>query len=176
MEIWDIYDNERHLKGKTHIRGLPMKTGEYHLAVRIILFNANGEILLTRRSPEKKSYPGRWENTTGSVQAGEDSRTGALRELREETGIVLMPEELKFLTSRQVRHCFVDIYIAQKDVRLEELVFQPGETCGARWVSFQEWKVLVCEKDSIFTVEDHFEAFAKVVKRYMMSAGIMPSG
>lgn len=172
MELWDVYDNERHPMGKTHVRGVPMRAGEYHLAVDIIIHNAKGNILITRRSPEKINHPGKWENTAGSVQAGEDSKTAALRELREETGISLMPVEIKFLTYRRVRNCFVDIYIAQKDVRLDELVFQPGETCDARWVSYQEWKKLLLKKGVVFAVKERFDEFTMEVERYMKSKGI----
>ena len=30
-ELWDVYDENRRLTGKTHVRGLPMAPGEYHL-------------------------------------------------------------------------------------------------------------------------------------------------
>lgn len=32
-EIWDLYDKDHRLTGKTHKRGEPLEDGEYHLAV-----------------------------------------------------------------------------------------------------------------------------------------------
>jgi len=43
--------------------------------------------LLLRRSEGERVYPGIWQYVTGSVNQGEKSVDGALRELREETGL-----------------------------------------------------------------------------------------
>ncbi len=39
MEKWDLYDNQRQLIGKTHIRGEKMQLGELHLVVHVCIFN-----------------------------------------------------------------------------------------------------------------------------------------
>ena len=70
MELWDLYDNDRRPLGRTHQRGLPVPPGAYHLAVIVVILNPKGEVLLTRRAPEKDACPGWWENTGGSVLAG----------------------------------------------------------------------------------------------------------
>ena len=168
MELWDVYDDRRMPLHKTHQRGKSMGEGENHVAVGVIVFNSRGEILITRRSAEKRSDPGKWENTIGSVLAGEDSQSGAARELFEETGIQVQPEELHFLQTveRQSRHCFVDIFIVHQDVSLDDLTLQPGETCGARWVAFRQWKDMLRQKDVVFAVQDHFGEFIESVKRF----------
>ncbi len=94
MELWDLYDENLRPLGRTRRRGDPMAPGAYHIGVDIWVINAKGEILLTLRAPEKRELPGEWENTCGSVLAGETALEGAVRELREETGIVAAPEEL----------------------------------------------------------------------------------
>lgn len=53
MELWDVYDENRAATGKTHVRGVPLGTGEYHLVADVWLVNENQEILLTRRHPDK---------------------------------------------------------------------------------------------------------------------------
>ena len=73
MELWDLYDKDRRPLGRTHQRGLPVPPGAYHLAVIVVILNPKGEVLLTRRAPEKDACPGWWENTGGSVLAGETS-------------------------------------------------------------------------------------------------------
>ena len=52
---------------------------------------------MTLRDKAKPVYPNCWENTGGAVLAGETSLEGALRELREETGLAAQPEALRLL-------------------------------------------------------------------------------
>ena len=81
MELWDVYDEQRQPLGKTHVRGVPMAPGEYHLVVFVWVFDGRGRVLMTKRSPEKRSYPNKWEHTGGAAQAGESSLQAIQREL-----------------------------------------------------------------------------------------------
>lgn len=112
-----------------------MRRGEYHINVFVWIFNSAGELLLTKRSPEKESYPNLWETTGGAVLAGETSRQAIVRELREETGLCAAPEEFVFLDSVRGKTWFSDTYALRRDAPLSQIVLQPGETCGARWVT-----------------------------------------
>lgn len=169
MEIWDVYDDQRRPTGRTHIRGRLMAGGENHIAVGIIVFNRKGEILLTRRCPEKRIAPGQWENTVGSVLAGEDSLSGAVRELREETGIEAEEDELFFLhtVNRRIPHCFMDVYLLYRDIDLSQLVLQPGETCEARWVRFRQWESMLQQEHMSVVCTDDRGVFLDQVRRYM---------
>ena len=112
------------------------------------MFSDDGKVLLTKRSPEKKSFPNQWENTGGSVLAGETSRQAIQRELFEETGIHAEQEDFRlidtFYRARQSDIC--DIYFLQKTVPVEELVMQEGETCDARWVTRAEFEEMIAQK------------------------------
>ena len=68
MELWDVYDERRRRTGRTHVRGVPLRPGEYHLVVFAWIYNARGEILLTLRDPQKPSYPNTWACTGGSAK------------------------------------------------------------------------------------------------------------
>lgn len=148
MELWDLYDKQRRPLGKTHVRGVPLEKGTYHLVVFAWVFSDDGKVLLTKRSPEKKSFPNQWENTGGSVLAGETSRQAIQRELFEETGIHAEQEDFRlidtFYRARQSDIC--DIYFLQKTVLVEELVMQEGETCDARWVTRAEFEEMIAQK------------------------------
>lgn len=143
MELWDLYDKERRPLGRTHVRGVPLDKGEYHLVVFVWTFNRLGQVLMTKRSPEKQSYAGLWEHTGGSVQAGESSLAAILRELQEETGICARPEELCLAESYRRSNDFCDIYFLKKDVPVEQICLQPGETCDAKWVSRAELEEMI---------------------------------
>ena len=59
MEMLDLYDDERMLTGKVVERGNKCSKGENRLVVHICIFNSNGEMLIQKRQPSKKAWPGR---------------------------------------------------------------------------------------------------------------------
>lgn len=142
-EYWDIYDKDRRKTGRFQERGKPPASPEdYHLVVEIWLRNSKGEVLLTKRHPEKH-YGGLWECTGGSVLAGEESLAAAMREVKEEIGVDLThgnPGVL--LASLSIRRevpgqysAHYDVYLFERDIPLESLTFQPEEVADAKWVT-----------------------------------------
>ena len=99
MEIWDLYDEHRELTGRDHIRGEEIPEGCFHLVVHVWIRNSRGEYLISQRSADRPTYPLRWECVGGSVLKGEDSLRGALRETREEVGLILPPESGRLIDS-----------------------------------------------------------------------------
>ncbi len=146
MEFWDVYDEKRQPLGKLHTRGIPMKRGEYHVSVFVWVFNSAGQVLLTKRSPEKRSYPNLWALTGGAVQAGENSLQAVQRELLEETGISAQAEEFLHVDTYLRKDSFCDVYFLKKDVPLKKMVMQKGETCAAKWVSRAEFERMIAQK------------------------------
>jgi len=142
MESWDLFDENRKALNRAIKRGEEKKQGEYHIVVSIWTVNSKGEILVTLRDPHKEVYPNTWENTGGSVLVGETSRQGAVRELYEETGISALEDELILLGTFKEESAFVDIYLLKRDIGLEELTMQEGETVDAKWITIDtlwEW-------------------------------------
>ena len=136
-ELWDVYDANRRLTGRTHRRVDPLAPGEYHLVVQVYVRRPTGEFLITKRAPTK-GYPLMWENTGGSADAGEDSLTAALREVREETGLCADPARARLVMQVTRPDAFVDIYELVHDFELSDVVLLPGETVDARLVSGEE--------------------------------------
>ena len=135
MEWNDIYDENRNLTGRVHLRGSGWKSGEYGLVVCVWVYDGAGHVLLTRRAREK-SFAGTWENSGGAAQAGETSRQAVARELFEETGIRAQEGEFEFLDTDMERNIFYDHYCLRRTLRLKDVVLQPGETDGVMWASF----------------------------------------
>ena len=136
-EYNDIYDENRNLTGRVHLRGTPWKKGEYGLVVCVWIYDGKGNLLMTRRAPEK-SFAGTWENSGGAARAGETSLQAIVRELREETGISARAEEFELLESLREGNAHYDHYCLHREIPLEEIVLMPGETDAVKWVSFPE--------------------------------------
>ena len=135
MEYNDIYDENRNLTGKVHLRGTPWGPGEYGLVVCVWVYDGNGHILLTRRA-KGKSFAGTWENSGGAAQAGETSRQAIARELFEETGIRASEEEFELLDTDRDKNTFYDFYGLKRSVPIKDIVLLPGETDAVQWASF----------------------------------------
>lgn len=145
-ELWDLYDKDRKPLCLTHPRGKRLRKGTYHLAVGIWTVCDDNRLLLTLRSPEKRDWPNVWENTAGSVLAGETARQGAVRELREETGLCVTEEELTLLGTECGKNTIGDCFAVRKSFTLDDIVFQEGETVDARLVTFDELDAMIAQR------------------------------
>lgn len=140
MELWDAYNsNFEKIEGLTLVREEQDKipTGVYHLVCEILVRHVDGTYLLMKRDPTKPLYPDMWEATAGgSALQGESAVEGALRELREETGIVAESlEQLDWSLGGSCIHCR---FLCLTDCAKDSIKLQEDETCDYRWVSAQE--------------------------------------
>ena len=155
MELLDIYDENRCLTGRTRYRGEPREPGEYGLVVCVWVYDGRGNLLLTRRAPEK-SFPGTWENSGGAAQAGEDSRTAIARELWEETGIRADREEFEQLASTRDGNNFFDHYCLRREIPLDQIKLLPGETDDVQWATFSQVHELIEQRQICEIIAQQF--------------------
>jgi 8-oxo-dGTP pyrophosphatase MutT (NUDIX family) len=73
-----------------------MKPGQHRETARVLLRKPSGEIflLLTHFDPEV-GLPPRWLTPGGGIDEGETPLEAAIRELSEETGLIVSPELLE---------------------------------------------------------------------------------
>lgn len=134
MEYLDLYDITGRRIGKRCARGTGhMPPDSYLLVADICTMNALGQLLITQRHP-KKSHPLEWEFTGGAVQSGEDSRTAAIRELFEETGLSALPETLRLLGRSCTGRFLHDFYLFCTDAEVSSLCLQADEVVDAKFV------------------------------------------
>ncbi|OGM75744.1 hypothetical protein A2210_02330 [Candidatus Woesebacteria bacterium RIFOXYA1_FULL_40_18] len=94
-EILEFYDEQERLLGQAERRRLHSE-GLYHRSVIIFIFNSKGAIFLQKRSKNKDVCPRYWDGgVSGHVGLGEDYQETAKRELQEEIGAEITPEELR---------------------------------------------------------------------------------
>lgn len=92
-ELLDLVDENDKVIGTVWKREAHKDPSKIHREVAIVIINENGQLLLQRRSSNKKHHPGRWAITAGHVDSREKPYDAAVRELKEELGIVA---DLKF--------------------------------------------------------------------------------
>ena len=98
MELLDIVDENGCPTGETVERETAHRKGIRHRTSHVWLMREgkNGtEVLLQKRSKNKDSYPGCYDiSSAGHIPAGVDFVPSAIRELREELGLLVEVEEL----------------------------------------------------------------------------------
>ncbi|MDP3795493.1 MAG: NUDIX hydrolase [bacterium] len=98
--------------------------------------DADGEILLLRRNPEK-SEGGKWGVPGGKIDSGETRKEAMIRELQEETGYAIQEERLGYIDTLHVehpRHQFVyHLFTAQLDSK-PVIALNPHEHQQYLWV------------------------------------------
>lgn len=139
MELVDLYDENRLPLGKTGERNAGRSPGEYRTVVHVCVFDHRGRLLIQQRTPEKFIWPNLWDlSVGGGVDAGETSRQGAEREVREELGVSLDLSSLRPSVTVNFDGGFDDFYILTKDLSLEDLTLQGEEVRAVRWASLEE--------------------------------------
>ena len=138
-ELADLCDASGRPTGRTAVRGERIPADTYRTVVSILTVTDSGEILLTRRAPQK-SYAGCWEITGGCAQAGETPVQAAIRELWEETGLLTSPEELEDRGMRCERGVIFRYFLLRRDLTAADIRLQKGETDAAEIVSLAEFR------------------------------------
>ena len=94
MEYIDIFDENNNPTGQIKEKGKAHEEGDFHRTAHVWIINDKNELLLQKRSANKKSHPNCWDiSGAGHIKAGESVIDGAIRELKEELGV----EEVKYV-------------------------------------------------------------------------------
>lgn len=164
-ELWDIYDFHKRKTGKIHEKGTSFKEGEYHIAIHAWIINDKNEILLTQRRFDD-TFPGKWEPTAGSILVGETSLEGARRELKEELGIEVLPNEGKVIGGerRDQYHDFFDVCLFEKNVNISDINIENSEVADVKWVNKEEFEDMLNKGEVIQTLSYFKALYAQIIK------------
>ena len=162
-EIWDLYDENRELLGKDHVRGEQLPIDGYHLVVHVWIRNSKGEYLISQRSANRPTFPLVWECVDGSVVKGEDSLQGALREVKEEVGVDLLPEkgqvilsDIKKIEFGKVVNKIVDVWLFEYDGEVDLGNATTDEVAQVAWMNREQIKELFDANMFVDTLEYFF--------------------
>ena len=153
-ELLELVDDRNELTGELQPRSRCHAEGLLHRTVYLLLRDAAGQVLLSRRSSRKAVAPGLWDLSCAEhVSPGETYEQAACRGAREELAVQLAPVALVQLLppSRRalrwttaagklvVDNEFVPLYEARHD---GAVTADPAEVDAVRWVA---WDALLAE-------------------------------
>lgn len=102
-EFFEIVDEQDRVIGRAKRSECHGNPALVHRVAHVLVVNADGDLLLQKRSPHKDIQPGKWDTSVGGhLDPGEDYETAAKREMAEELGVSGIP--LKYLYRSQVRN------------------------------------------------------------------------
>ena len=164
MENWDLYTRDRQPTGKTMVRGEERPEGYYNIAVAVWIRNKDGKYLISQRAASKNSYPLFWETVGGGVVAGETSEQGAIREVREEVGVIVDPRKLTLLFSKFAQdgsgkpvNEIGDIYLYEMDGEYDEKNAVSDEVAQSKWLTRGEIRQYLIEGKLVPSLAYFFE-------------------
>ncbi|RGI48589.1 NUDIX domain-containing protein [Roseburia sp. OM03-7AC] len=167
-EIWDLYDENRELLGKDHVRGEQLPIDGYHLVAHVWIRNSKGEYLIAQRSANRPTFPLVWECVDGSVIKGENSLQGALREVKEEVGVDLLPEkghvilsDIKKIEFGKVVNKIVDVWLFEYDGEVDLSNATTDEVAQVAWMNRSQIKELFDANMFVDTLEYFFTEVEK---------------
>lgn len=167
-EYFDILDENGNKTGKTKERSKVHRDGDWHKAVHIWIINNQGDVLLQRRCETKDSNPNMLDiSSAGHLSMGDDSLTGAIRELKEELNLDVTKKDLNFIktikrsskyTSTFINNEFDDLYILRTDKSIDEMKYQEEEISEIFFVPYKKFKKMVIDRDpDLLRHDEEFE-------------------
>ncbi len=146
-EYFDVLNEFGEFTGEIATREECHEKGLWHRAIYGFVFNYEGDVLLQKRSANKKLWPNLWDITAGGhVLAGEFGTQALIREIKEELGIDVLEDEVKYLVGSTsvnikgniINKHFNECYIVMKDIDISEIKLQEEEVSDIRWFTKEE--------------------------------------
>jgi len=110
------------------------------LIVHTIIDNGNGEVLILQRSKNNDVLPEYWDIPGGTLEDGEDPAEGAMRETKEESGIITSGLKLFFQKSNvdvlKNKQFITLVFCAKTTVK--NVVINPEEHDAFAWIDPSE--------------------------------------
>lgn len=127
------------------------KKGLWRRTSHVWIFDKKGRILCQKRSLKKTVGAGLWESSVaGHIGPDDNYFTGAVREVKEETGITINPKELKLLKiyKDHGRKEFIGVFYHQLDISTNEIKMEEDEVEEVRLIKKETLKNYVLYKKS----------------------------
>lgn len=99
-EFLQVLDENGNPLNKLELRSIVHKKGLWHQEVACICINRNRQILLQKRSKNKKSYPSCWALFAGHVVEYDDIKESIIKEMREELGSEIKEQNTFLLVNK----------------------------------------------------------------------------
>lgn len=168
MELIQIVDKNGKFTGEIMDRKEAHDKNLLHNEVAAFIINDKKQVLLQKRSPNKRFNPNKWALCAGHVDAYESLENAMLREIKEEIGIDVSINDLKRLGNREVNiretnSHITYYYYVKVNLKEEDFVIQKEELSMVKWFDIDEVvKMILNHDDSIVFKENRIKIFERL--------------
>lgn len=141
-EIFDVLNEFGEFTGKTATREECHEKGLWHRAVYAFIIDNDSNVLLQKRSGNKKLWPNLWDVTVGGhVDSGEFGRQALIREVKEELGIEIKDDDIKYLVGSTsinekgsiINKHYNECYLITKKIDISKVMLQEEEVSEIKY-------------------------------------------
>ena len=142
MELLEYFDENNEKILGIEEREFIHDNNLWHREVAVWVVNEKNELLLERRSPNKKQGANKLSIVAGHVDAKEEEVLAAKRELSEEVGLDVSIDELKFIgiykNDKENNKCFSYTYLVKTDKKIDEFILQEEEVSEVKYITIEK--------------------------------------
>lgn len=149
-ELFDVVTADGKLTGVTKRRADVHRDGDWHRAIHVWVYGVGESgpyLLMNQRGRHKDTWPGGLDATVGGHLGAGESVNDAFREIEEEIGITMKPDELQYIGTRPraaeystpgvVDRELQEVFLCRDDRPLNDYRPNPAELEGLVCLSLQ---------------------------------------
>ena len=154
MEWIDIVDENNQLTGQVEDRWVAYDKGLWKRTVSCWIMNEKGEVLLQKRTANKKLNPNKWAKTGGQIDSGETPEEAIIREVEEEIGIRIPKEQIKVVdifkkNNKNPQFAYQFVFVV--NYKIEEYKLQKEEVSEVKYTTIEDIEMAKKNNDANYT-------------------------
>lgn len=172
-ELLQVLTENGEPTGKLEKRSVVHDKGLFHMEVALFVYNSKGEVLLQRRSKNKRSNPNKLGIVAGHVVGFSSAIETVKTECSEEIGVEINEKELKLLNvekrynENNNNNIYQYFYVYKCDKDVSEFKIQTEELSEVIWVPFKKVEQMMLNNDSevVFKRNSYYEKIFKLTEK-----------
>ena len=160
MELIKIVDENGNFTGQIMDKEDAHDKNLLHNEIAVFIINDNKQVLLQKRSANKRFNPNKWALCAGHVDADESLEVAALRELKEEVGLDVSLESLysfaeSEFTIRESNSHITYFYYVKSNLQESEFIIQEEELSEVKWFNIDDVIDMIKMKDETIVFNEN---------------------